>query len=480
MRELKTKDEINKYIDNSKFSFFGLGVYSFNRLYLNDLENNYKILGLKSSKRKGERNKNILVELEDVADISNEKRNSTTLLRNPKTVEELNKFSHVCLLTYKGNKELDDFASEKSYRIFDNDPEFTKVIENKTKFREFITENNLGLYIPKYNKFNIKNLSFDTLQNEFNRLNKFVLQVPDSGGGKGTFFIETEENLDSAKFAIADKYENTIEEVIVSEYFEGIPCSTSGVATKWGTFSSNLQVQINDIRELKTSTRNGVFMGHDWSWGEKHINEKINKQARDITKEIGDLLYKKGYKGFFGLDFLFSKDNGIKLIECNPRFTGALPLLDHIQEMNEEPTFISLHILEFLSDMEDFSVNYNSIQKELISKPRIGAHFFVSSDNDTNSHIFVDLFEGTYELINNDLAYISDNIHIKNLKDNQFIIVEIPKDGTIFVESRRLLRVVTKNAVLNSDASYIRKDIKEIISKIRGKISYEKSSDNKT
>lgn len=76
---------------------------------------------------------------------------------------------------------------------------------------------------------------------------------------------------------------------------------------------------------------------------------------------MGEYLAGMGYKGILGIDFLISRDQKqVYPLECNPRFTGAFPMLSQLQLWHNIIPMDVFHMLEFLDlpyEMDAASLN---------------------------------------------------------------------------------------------------------------------------
>ena len=179
----------------------------------------------------------------------------------------------------------------------------------------------------------------------------------DVGGEQGTFFIKTEQDLTSAHNILAQ--DERFKQVQISPFIEGLSVSMLGCVTPQGVLTSPLQLQLIDIPEaLHGQLATGVFLGHDWgfhSW-----EDKTEHEAQYIVESVGTYLADKGYKGIFGIDFIYEEQTK-KLfpLECNPRFTGALPVYSlMILEQGKVPPMEFFHIAAHLGIKEPFDFEY--------------------------------------------------------------------------------------------------------------------------
>src|SRR5262249_28758688 len=144
------------------------------------------------------------------------------------------------------------------------------------------------------------------------------------GGNEGTFFIHSPEDFSRCLSILGSDAE--FQEVVITPFIKGQSTSMLGCVMPQGVLSGPLQLQLIDVPEsLHGVPADGIFFGNDL--GFRAWEEKIEKTAQNVIEKVGNYLAKQGYKGIFGIDFLFDeKRNEIFPIECNPRFTGSLLL----------------------------------------------------------------------------------------------------------------------------------------------------------
>jgi hypothetical protein len=137
-----------------------------------------------------------------------------------------------------------------------------------------------------------------------------------------------------------------------------------GCVTHLGILTSALQLQLVDVPEtMPGMSPSGSFNGHDWGFTD--WPEDTEKQAQKIIEAVGQHLAQKGYKGIFGLDFMYDKSSQqIIPIECNPRPTGALPVQSlMIIKQGQVPPLDFFHLMSHLNIRENF--DFNAINQAL-------------------------------------------------------------------------------------------------------------------
>lgn len=170
--------------------------------------------------------------------------------------------------------------------------------------------------------------------------NDLVIQLPFGDSGHTTFFISNQEEY--------NKYAEEIENEKEVKIMKKINCRGTAIeacVTQHGTIVAPLMTELVGFKEL-TPYKGG------WCGNEVYANvftPEVRKQARVYTERFGKELLKKGYKGYFELDFLIDMDaNKLYLGELNPRITGASSITNHaVFALSDIPLFL-FHILEWM------------------------------------------------------------------------------------------------------------------------------------
>jgi hypothetical protein len=178
-----------------------------------------------------------------------------------------------------------------------------------------------------------------------------VVQIPDfpRGGGRSTFFVNSAEEL--ARLAVrlgAGRHRgHAVGSLLVSPLVTGPSLSMVGCVGPWGVLLSPLQTQLLDLPELLAPGREGRFCGHQW--GAPAYPDHVERAAGDLCRWVGGALADEGYGGIFGVDFALDEDTQqLYALECNPRYTGALPTLTLLQAAAGHPPLEAFHLLALL------------------------------------------------------------------------------------------------------------------------------------
>jgi hypothetical protein len=444
----------------------GIGVTAFNRVGLGLILPQYYIACLKNSADlkilKSKITNIFCVQQLENKDISL-KYNSLSVLKSEKIIKKLNSLGKVSLFVYKSSQNIENQAGKLGFKILTNRAGIRDRLENKDRFTKILKQLNLNTIPDK--KYKLSDFSWTKIvefQKQFGP--KVVLRLPEvtRGGGVGISFVKTRTDFLrflKRKKQLAQTYD--LKNVVIAKFIYGPSPSITGCATKYGTLAGVLQTQILDIPEvIDVKTGSGMFCGHDWSF--KTYSFKIQAQAENIVKKFGAYIYKKGYKGIFGLDLLIDEQsNRVYACECNPRYTGAFPVFTMLQLKNKETPLDVFHLLEHMG--ADYQLNLPEVQTGL-RKPKQGSHLLIT--NKAN-HLVENqgfLAAGVYTIKANKLQFLRPGFDLRELKyKNEFIWTDgCPFRKTIIKPHLRIGKLLFNRAILKDHFS-LKKEIKEIV-----------------
>ena len=181
--------------------------------------------------------------------------------------------------------------------------------------------------------------------------NDLVVQTPYGDSGRTTFFIKSETDWDKNAGDMKD------EQLKIMKRINHMPGTLEVCVTRHGTLSGPIQTDITGFEEI--TPYKGGWCGNDvWP---KIFNAKTRRELRGMASNLGDRLYKEGYKGVFCMDFLLDTDDGTPYLgEVNPRISGASPLTNLITAHYGGVPLFLFHMLEYLD--VDYQVDLRKIQ----------------------------------------------------------------------------------------------------------------------
>lgn len=463
--EIKNNTDLKRVFKKIKIPIFGVSVYAFERLGPENFIENYELISLYDSKETDLIKKDLPVFcLEEKVKKRIKPRNSTTLICHPKVQEFLHKKSgdkKPIILVYKTSTRMEREAKNNNFELAVAPFRFgKKFLENKVKFRRILEK--IGIKVPPGKIVPISflaNRKLRDLKKEFGF--PFVVQHPQKGGGKGTFFIKDQKSFNTAKQFL--RREKT-EEFIITRFVKGPSPSMTGCVTRHGVISTRPQYQICDEPLLNRNPgRGGLFCGHDWSLP---FSDKVLKQAKEAVDKIGKYFKKEGYKGIFGLDFILdAKEEALYVVECNPRLLASFPALTMVQIANNELPIIAFHLLEYTG--VSYNININKINEQMWEKKE-GSQMYLHNPFKKKATQEIELRAGIYKKEKENkkinLKFIKDAYKFSDLKNkNEYLFTDgIQKKGSIIKGSQRL-RILNKGSALSSDLRTVCKDTKEFL-----------------
>jgi hypothetical protein len=357
--------------------------------------------------------------------------NSESLLSHPSARAFLEQMrGSRSLLLYQSYPDLEKLAEERGWVLLANPSSLRKQVADRVFFQRMVEQ--LKLNRVPGDVYGLKDfVTFDYAYWAQKIGPELVVQFPEirQGGGRGTFFVKSDLDYQRVWRILKEGTWRGIEiqGTAIHKFMKGIPASLALCVTRHGILFSGLQRQLIDLPYCEDMSENGIFCGH--SWGESAWPSHVQAEAWRQGRLIGEYLARIGYKGILGIDFLISHDNKqVYPLECNPRFTGAFPMLSQLHLGHNIIPMDVFHILEFLD------LPYE------IDPASLNARY---AEGIRGSHLI--LFRGSNELSTGDglreaglyerdpesgriyfVDAASDYREIRN--ENQFIIIDGPPD----------------------------------------------------
>lgn len=342
---------------------------------------------------------------------------------------------------------------EQGIERLGNRPESVEDVFLKGRFRSLLK--NMGLpHLPDWRlskeEFLLK--KFEELHQHWG--GPVVVQRADFdvNGEQGTFFIRNENDWRAA-FDILS-HDERYKEIQICPFIEGPSVSMLGCITHLGVLTSTLQLQLIDVPEaLHGQLPTGVFLGHDW--GFRAWTEKTEKTAQQVMESIGEFLAEKGFKGVFGIDFVYSPERKeLFPLECNPRFTAALPMYSlMITSLNKIPPIEFFHLMAQLDIKEDF--DFRAVNEGLKERTPV-SHISLTPKGvyKMNMNLAAGVYSFSPESLG--LRYERPGAFLWDLKnDSEFLMVDsVPRFGAkVAQDAPTLFRLIFPRSIASSSFS---------------------------
>lgn len=192
---------------------------------------------------------------------------------------------------------------------------------------------------------------------------RWVVQSAYGDSGKTTYFIANETDYQ----AVADEIESQ-DRVKVMRWVNCTGTAIEACATRWGTFVGPLLTELIGIPSLTPYA--GGWCGNELY--QEAFTADIRKQVLQKTQAMGDALYRRGYRGYFELDYLIDSDNGeVYLGELNARITGISAMTNLSDFSTTHIPLFLFHLLEYDTNVE-LSLDVNSFNQAVLTQGATG------------------------------------------------------------------------------------------------------------
>ena len=247
------------------------------------------------------------------------------------------------IVTFKPSPMIEMICEKNDFRYLGNDSKINRDWEDKINFANITTR----LGVPNANSRIIKiekELRADFL--DFSKEEKYVVQFSRGYSGNSSFLVESQKDFEKI-------LENNIgRKIKIADYRNGDTYTFDVCIGDFGTLVSQPIFQISGFTEFNKNILGTC--GNDYSYG-KNLSKEIKKELDLNIRKISEELFRVGYRGILGFDFLVGEKK-VDLIEVNPRLVGSVPVFTKLQISSGEMPFLLLHILCFLGftfqDME--------------------------------------------------------------------------------------------------------------------------------
>jgi hypothetical protein len=356
--------------------------------------------------------------------------NSGQLLECPIVTDYIKKYSTIQpnILYFKPSAKLDFLVRKLGYNNLSNSTALNDIYENKISFYQLINILEPDHVIPSQIGI-LKSFEFNSLQHSLGL--SFVVQFGKGWAGKTTYFINNLKDF----IALQNKFPST--RVRISKKIVGFTVLNNVCIYRENVLISPPAVQISNIPIL--SDREGMTCGRQWPVS--YLTADQIETIRVITSKLGSYMSKKGYKGYFGIDFIIESTSGkVYLSELNARFTASCPFYTRLErDAGLTPLFI-YHISDFLKI--EISSSYNQLNKSIV-----GSQLIIRNPVNVKSLSGIKDV-GVHKLNMNHFEMISSFTYPETLHDDEYLILK--RQRAVYADSDEVVRMETKGIVLKN------------------------------
>jgi len=351
--------EVTSYFKNNKTPYYFISATNFNLMDVHQWVNAWCDINFIDC-FDGEA-KNMLVPSEHAHHIfENVEQINAYLLEHPEAIERIaldlervGKGERAKVIFLFFNVELEGLCAEHGLDIILPPNALVQAIDNKITTTEIGNESGV-LSVPNCLAQVDSYATLVALSKQHHLGNSWVVQAPYGDSGKTTFFIDSEEDYQQ----FADQIEQE-DKVKIMKHIRCVGTAIEACATRQGTYVGPLLGEMIGFDAL--TPYKGGWCGNELY--QSNFSEQQRKVTHKHTERLGDTLYKRGYRGYFEVDYLLDLDDGsIYLGEINPRITGISAMTNTSPFCQKTMPLFLLHLLEYTEDAIPFTpAAYNAL-----------------------------------------------------------------------------------------------------------------------
>ena len=319
---------------------------------------------------------------------------------------------------YKNSTHLDEVCEEYGFRNFMPDYKLYKELQYKSNLEKYGVEEGAGL-IPFF-EAELHEVTYDQIAEKFGTTFVVQFSFSETGwntmGSRDTHIIESKQEFEDLQ-----KDHSGTMPAKISKFITGYAVCMNVVNTEKGAVTSDLYLQV--IGEPNLSNDKVTLSGANFTQSASFIPEIVQKKAELIAKNMGKELYKKNYKGHFGVDFMVDEQtNDVYVLEINPRFTGSTFMHTFLADSQDKVPLNALHFCEYLECLpESFNVEEYENSMRGIWK---GGSMYVRNNEEKVVQILDAPRPGIYKIVGDDIEYVGEAYTMKDLPEKDHFLVK--------------------------------------------------------
>ncbi len=357
------------------------------------------------------------------------------------------------IIPFKNTTNIDSLRSDKIH-ILAPPHNLVHFFDSKMNLIPILTDAKVDIIPGEIISKRITN--FRELKRKYGRI--LVAQSDFGSGGSGTFFIETERVL-SDLFKRLDVDSLKISKYIEGPSFNGQACVIeTSAGPKTLVFTPSFQ--IIGVPEISATDTPAYYCGNDYTNSVSFLGKEGVDKYRDSMQKIGNYMGSKGWKGIFGIDFIFSaKEQKVYIVEINPRMQSSTSFLHCLQETNGDIGIMDFHIASFVR--EPFPEEFVNIQEYCINE-YCGSHILINNIMGSDVQVNGTIYPGRYLTNDGFLKHIKFNSWTVPSKNDLVITCGVPETGTLVENRATILKLYSRAPALDDS----KKSLTDIFKKI--------------
>lgn len=381
-------------------------------------------------------------------------RNSGTILSHPKVLSFIKEKSNgetPNILFFKPQRRIEILAEKNGFNLIGNSVSVNRFFEDKISFFEICQKENLP--VPPGETEDLQKINYSELVRKYGE--RQVVQFGRGWAGNSTVIISEEKQILNLK----QKFGHI--KVKVNKYLNCRTILNNAVIYKEDVFVSEPALQIKaDINLTSTPTGTG---GRQWPC---ELENGQKEKIKVISDRVGETMKRKGFKGFFGLDFLVEEKTGeVYLAENNARLTYSVPFFTKLELKSGVFPLLGYHLSAFFSDRVLEKTDYEPV---LIK----GGEIVARNTEDYPVKVWGEVKTGLYR---QNFEYKKEVYFLEETDASDIFLNTAAKDRVVNPEIEYAV-IDTKNNVCDENGE-IREEYLSIIKKVKERLKLSECQD---
>jgi len=353
------------------------------------------------------------------------------------------------ILFFKPSLKVDLVCQRNHFKKIGNSVELNRMFEDKVLFYETCLEEELP--VPSGEVGELGKMGFIKLVEKYNL--PLVVQFGRGWAGSTTYFIKTEKEFSDLQGQFAHQ------KVKITEFIAGKTILNNICLYGKKILVSPPAEQIKAVKDF--TAKAGATCGRQWP---AVLDDFSRLKIETITRKVGLLMQKKGYQGYFGLDFLVAQKTGrVYLSENNARLTASVPFFTKLELASGRRPLLVYHLAAFMA--KEIPLPSSSV-KELV-----GSEVVARNNLAHKVRVNGKVTPGTYEIRKGKLLLKRKDYYPRGLKNDGFWLTCAAKNRLVNPEMELIRAIFFKE--VNNQRQQLDSSIIKIFQQIKRELQLE-------
>lgn len=344
----------------------------------------------------------------------------------------------VVLLPFKNTPALEEL-NDRNVTVAAPSADLVRFLDDKTNLARVLETQGITP-IPSRNvsRAELTPELFAEIQREYGT--RLVAQIPHGCGGSGTFFVNTFDET-------AQIYARYGTDVLkIAKYIDGP--SLNGQACIMETTQGLKSIvftpsfQIIGVPELTGWP--SYYCGNDYTGTLGTLGAGGIASYKDVMEKIGAYAGERGFRGVFGIDFIFNpEEQRVYVVEINPRLQASSSCLHMLMEGQG---LIGVGTYHMVAQLADRPFPLELVQQHMVELQ--GSHVLVNNKSGSDVVVRGNVDPGVYHA-NGGLHQV-ERLYWMTPGDGEFLVTcGVPESGTRVQGNGTILKIYSTMQALN-------------------------------